>query len=191
MDIWNYNPDTGEIVSKSVADASPLEDGVFLIPAYATTIAPPEHQPGKSAIFSDGAWSVVDDYRGETWWRAHNDPVIIASLGDPSVSGLSRNEPPAPPQPPPEPTPPEPEPEPLIPQQAPMWAVRVVLYRHNLLTPAQDAITASNDYALQTIWEYGNFADRGSNAIAALSAALNLTSDQVDQFFIEANTIAI
>lgn len=83
-----------------------------------------------------------------------------------------------------------PPPDP-IPQQVPMWAVRVVLTNHSLFDAAQAAITASDNVALKAIWEYGNFADRGSAAIASLAAALNLTDEQVDGMFVEANSITV
>jgi hypothetical protein len=78
-----------------------------------------------------------------------------------------------------------------VPQQVPMWAVRTVLQNDNLFTEAQAAIDASTDNALKNVWEYGNFADRGSKAIASLAATLNLTDAQVDQMFIDANSLEV
>jgi hypothetical protein len=82
-------------------------------------------------------------------------------------------------------------PPPAIPQQVPMWAVRTVLQNDGLFDQAQALIQASTDNALKNVWEYGNFADRNSNAIASLSAALGLTSEQVDQMFIDANDLSV
>lgn len=42
------------------ADESPLEPGVFLIPAGAKTIAPPPLEAGKRARWVNGAWALVD-----------------------------------------------------------------------------------------------------------------------------------
>lgn len=78
-----------------------------------------------------------------------------------------------------------------IPQQVPMWAVRTVLQNDNLFDQAQAAITASTDNALKNVWEYGNFADRNSKSIASLAATLNLTDAQVDQMFIDANSLEV
>lgn len=80
---------------------------------------------------------------------------------------------------------------PPIPQQVPMWAVRTVLQNDNLFDQAQAAITASTDNALKNVWEYGNFADRNSKSIASLAATLNLTDAQVDQMFIDANSLEV
>ena len=82
-------------------------------------------------------------------------------------------------------------PPPAIPQQVPMWAVRTVLQNDGLFDQAQALIEASTDNALKNVWEYGNFADRNSSAIASLSAALGLTSEQVDQMFIDANNLTV
>ena len=78
-----------------------------------------------------------------------------------------------------------------IPQTAPMWAVRTVLQNKGLFDQAQALIAASTDNALKNVWEYGNFADRNSNAIKSLATALNLTDAQVDQMFIDANNIEV
>jgi hypothetical protein len=83
------------------------------------------------------------------------------------------------------------QPPTLIPSQVPMWAVRTVLQNDGLFDQAQAAITASTDNALKNVWEYGNFADRNSKAIASLAATLNLTDAQVDQMFIDANSLEV
>lgn len=82
-------------------------------------------------------------------------------------------------------------PPPAVPQQVPMWAVRVVLKQNNLLDQAQAAIDASGDYALQMVWEYGNFAQHNSAAISTLGVALGLTESQIDQMFFDANALSI
>jgi hypothetical protein len=60
MNIYNYDTFTGEYIGPSTADESPLEPGVFLIPANSTTIAPPASQDGKTVNFENGVWVLND-----------------------------------------------------------------------------------------------------------------------------------
>ena len=50
----------GFYVGPAVADADPLDEGAWLIPAGCVTEAPPALSEGQRAQFSDGAWVVVD-----------------------------------------------------------------------------------------------------------------------------------
>ena len=87
MKIYNYSPTTGEYINATDADESPLEIGEYLIPSHATALAPPAPRPQFAAIFTSGAWSEVEDHRGETWFDAVGVEVRIEALG-PIPSGL-------------------------------------------------------------------------------------------------------
>jgi hypothetical protein len=58
MNIYHYIADTGIFYAEDVADESPLEPGVFLIPAYATTIEPPKVILPEVAVFKNNKWKV-------------------------------------------------------------------------------------------------------------------------------------
>ena len=58
--IYNYHHETGVFVGTDVADPSPLEPGVFLVPANATTEAPPACGAGQQQVFRNAAWVVED-----------------------------------------------------------------------------------------------------------------------------------
>jgi hypothetical protein len=58
MNIYHYIADTGIFYSEGIADESPLEPGVFLIPAYATTFKPPKTTLPNVAVFRNGTWNV-------------------------------------------------------------------------------------------------------------------------------------
>lgn len=58
MNIYHYHPETGVYLSEGQADPSPLEDGVWLIPAHATEIPPPAVAEGEQAAWIDRAWQV-------------------------------------------------------------------------------------------------------------------------------------
>lgn len=58
MRIYFYDPATGIYTGDGVAQESPLEPGVFLIPANATTTAPPADADGIVA-FIGSSWVVL------------------------------------------------------------------------------------------------------------------------------------
>lgn len=59
--IYNYHPETGELVGQGDADESPLEPGVFLIPAHAAEDAPPAFDAkAQQCVREAGAWVLRD-----------------------------------------------------------------------------------------------------------------------------------
>lgn len=56
---YNYNEATGAYLGSEDADESPLEPGVFLLPAYSTAIAPPAEQAGFIRTWNGTAWAQV------------------------------------------------------------------------------------------------------------------------------------
>jgi hypothetical protein len=60
MKIYNYNPENGYFVGESFADESPLEPGVYLIPAFATEIPALKATKGKVVVFVNGDWELQD-----------------------------------------------------------------------------------------------------------------------------------
>lgn len=59
--IYHYNEITGVLLGADVARESPMEPGIFLVPAHATEIEPPAAPSGELAVFdvATGAWSLV------------------------------------------------------------------------------------------------------------------------------------
>lgn len=57
--VYSFHPETREYMGPEVADESPLEPGVWLIPANATEIEPPVVPAGKAAVFGTDRWLLV------------------------------------------------------------------------------------------------------------------------------------
>lgn len=80
--IYNYNAQTGEFISGCLADESPLEPGVFLLPAHATDVIPPATADRQVAVFFDGHWTAQADWRGAALFStADGRPVTITDIG--------------------------------------------------------------------------------------------------------------
>lgn len=99
MYIYHYHPETGEYLHSGRADPDPLDKDNWLIPAHATTAAAPATGEHETAVWRDGAWAVVADYRGETWYQPDGTPVIIELLGQMPEPDWTAEPPPPPPPP--------------------------------------------------------------------------------------------
>jgi hypothetical protein len=75
MKIYWKHPETGEFVMEGLATESPLEPGVFAIPADAVTTAPPDAIEGHVRIWVTDTWQQVEDHRGETFWTRDGQEV--------------------------------------------------------------------------------------------------------------------
>lgn len=63
MIAYTYNPITMEFVGESSVDESPLEPGVFLMPAYSTDAIPPKFDPEVHICYLDkesNSWKIQD-----------------------------------------------------------------------------------------------------------------------------------
>src|SRR5690242_10185734 len=93
--IFHYDPVTGVYLRQGVADESPLEPGIYLVPASATTDAPPPAGAGQVAVFKAGAWSLVADHRGQTYYKPDGERVTITELGAPDPTWTTTPPPPS------------------------------------------------------------------------------------------------
>lgn len=74
MKIYHYDFETGIYLGEGVADPSPLEEGVWLTPAQATELAPPEIPAGKYAAFKNNNWNLYDILQAESEPEPSFDP---------------------------------------------------------------------------------------------------------------------
>lgn len=68
MNLYNYDKNTKEYLSTTLASADPMEtkirgEFVPLVPAYATVIEPPKTGENEVAIFNGKAWEIKKDFR--------------------------------------------------------------------------------------------------------------------------------
>jgi len=76
---------TGEFQGAYDAQENPLEPGEFIVPESSTEVEPPPPIAGKTAVFANGAWSMVLDFRGQVWFdKTSGAQVQIDVLGQPS-----------------------------------------------------------------------------------------------------------
>jgi len=85
MLIYNYNVNSGELLSYEEADQSPLEEGIFLLPSNATFIKP-EGSLGEFQAFCFNSalnvWFIVPDYRGVILYSKNDKSRVYAALGE-------------------------------------------------------------------------------------------------------------
>lgn len=82
--VYLYDPFCGEFKGTCEAHPSPLEPGLFHEPVHSTPVQPPLLKATEAAVFSieTGAWSVVQDFRGQTFFDEVGNAVSITLLGD-------------------------------------------------------------------------------------------------------------
>jgi hypothetical protein len=57
---FSFHPQTGVFVGVNFAQESPLEPGVFLLPAGATFVEPPQVSDNQQAVWLGDSWGVQD-----------------------------------------------------------------------------------------------------------------------------------
>lgn len=93
--IYRYHSETGEFLESGAADPSPIEPGVFIIDAYATTVAPPEVGPQEAAVFVTDAWQVKADFRDVPLYSTETGGRIFVNVLGPQPINTTTQEPPS------------------------------------------------------------------------------------------------
>lgn len=91
--LYTYHPMTGEYTgeTKPEYDLLHLQKAnvlKFMDLPFTTDKKPPEIGDNEKAIFADGQWSVIKDFRGQVWYNG-TVPMTITNLGDPTEYGLT------------------------------------------------------------------------------------------------------
>lgn len=81
--LYAFLPVTGELIGSFAADPDPEGNG-FLIPPGSTADVPPPAADHMARVYRNGAWALVPDRRGATWYGPEGVAVVIDRLGDPA-----------------------------------------------------------------------------------------------------------
>lgn len=84
--------------------------------------------------------------------------------------------------------------KPIVAQEVQLWRVRTILRLMDLETTiatALDNLQEPTKTAAKTIWEFGTTIERQSQTVLFLQSVLQMTNDQVDNIFIQAEAISI
>lgn len=72
---------TGVFLGPYDAQESPREPGNFIEPILSTSKAPPICRENEIALFTNGEWEIVVDYRGTVYWDISGDKFVIDEIG--------------------------------------------------------------------------------------------------------------
>jgi hypothetical protein len=84
--------------------------------------------------------------------------------------------------------------EPAVPYEVQLWRIRTVLKLMQLeaqIESAIDAMPEPSKTAATYIWKFGTTVERASQTVLLLQSALQLTDEQVDDLFIQADAILL
>lgn len=85
MNVYHYD-ENGIYTHTTQARQSPLEQGVFLVPARATTLQPPAPLAGTVSVFNGSSWGQMADNRGR-YYDDNRNVVWLHDIGAPVPEG--------------------------------------------------------------------------------------------------------
>lgn len=169
MLVHNYHPITAEYLGPGEADESPLEPGVFLIPADATTIAPPPQQPGFVRRFINGAWGYSPIEEPDADPTPDPTPYVPETISDRQffqVLAIRQ----------------------LITKQEALAAVSV-----GTLPAAMEVMVTSlpedDEFAARMLLQGATQFNRSNPLTQAFGAGFGMTPEQIDELWIEADAL--
>jgi hypothetical protein len=80
MIAYKYNAELKTYCGEHDCQVSPLEKNVFLHPDNATELKPPDVGENEIAVFAGGAWSIIDDCRGQRSYDSQGKETYIKEL---------------------------------------------------------------------------------------------------------------
>lgn len=173
MKIYHYHAVLKTFEGETEADQSPLEPGVFLIPANATSTAPHAVTGKHVNVFENNEWVIKQDNRG-TYWSIGGEQHDITEVGVlPDPTWLITQ--PA-----------------VIPTVLTMRQARLALHAAGLLTQVAGAIDAlaeplKTQAAIE--WEFSTEVQRNRPLVQTIAAALSLSETQLDDLFLAGSVL--
>ena len=85
-------------------------------------------------------------------------------------------------------------PPPFVPQEVQLWRIRTVLKLMQLeiqIETALETLPEPSKTAANYIWNYGTTVERSSQTVLLLQSVLQMTDEQVDDLFVQANNIIL
>lgn len=79
MRIYFFDEKTNELTGEGVAQESPREPGIYLLPKNSTKTTPPEEKIGYARVFAEGGWKQIEDHRQ----KRDSSGTIIEGSGTP------------------------------------------------------------------------------------------------------------
>jgi hypothetical protein len=84
--------------------------------------------------------------------------------------------------------------KPEVPLEVPLWRVRVILKligKEEIIEQALNQLEEPTRTAAMYIWQHGNVVERNSNTVLFLQSVIEMTNEEVDNIFIQANLITL
>lgn len=166
----------GVLLGPTEAFESPLEPGVFPLPAGCVAEEPPS-EDGKIAVWSGDSWSLVTDCRGEVWY-SEGLPVTVDFVGSPAERGLSPTPPLAPPAPPPD----------LTARQLRLGLLEIGI-KPSDVTAAIEQLPSPDKERAEIEWEYANTFQRDHPLITVLANHFGLSKEAVDKAWLASTAL--
>lgn len=83
MKIYYYNPETKEYIIEGESQENILNPDEPIIPAWSTTVKPPNKKDNYTIVWNGNNWDYKKDYRGQTWYNANTKQMeVINFIGD-------------------------------------------------------------------------------------------------------------
>jgi len=94
MKAYQFNSETHEYVDEVERQPSPLEPGVYWLPANSTDVPPPLLQEREAAVWMGKGWNVIPDYRLVPLWHKQTLAPMYVKLGEIPSGDLTEVPPP-------------------------------------------------------------------------------------------------